>query len=50
MEKYRKLYEWDPVEMVNNQAKTRVAELKNEGRSDKEIFKIYEDDPFVKIK
>ena len=50
VEKYRKLYSWDPILLISNEAKKRVLDMKQNGRSNKDIMKVFEDDPFVKAK
>ena len=50
VEKYRKMYDWDPVTVIEAKMKERVSEMKQEGLSNRDIIKVFENDPFVKIK
>ena len=49
VEKYRKLYSWDPVEVIENEAKERILQMKENGFKNKDIVKVFEREPFVQV-
>lgn len=48
VEKYKTKYQWDPAEYVIKEAKQKMTRLRGEGRKNKEIVVMFEDDPYVK--
>ena len=48
VEKYKTKYQWDPAEYVIKEAKQKMTRLRGEGRKNKEIAVMFEDDPYVK--
>lgn len=48
VEKYKTKYQWDPAEYVIKEAKQKMTRLRGEGRKNKDIAVMFEDDPYVK--
>lgn len=49
VEKYQGKFTWDPVKTIRKQIFNDILKMQNEGRSDKDILKVYASDPYAKV-
>jgi hypothetical protein len=48
VEKYHGKYSWDPVKAIRKHILNDIMSMRNEGRSDKDIIKVFGTDPYAK--
>ena len=46
---YQNKYSWDPIKILREKAKNNFASLRSQGKSEKDIIKMFQDDPFIGI-
>lgn len=49
VEKYHGKHSWDPVKIVRKHLLSDIMGMRSEGRSDKDIIKVFGTDPYVKV-
>ena len=46
---FQNKYSWDPITILREKAKNNFIELRSQGRSERDIINMFQDDPFIKI-